>query len=593
MKSGCEAILIFLLIPFLLLAHVPGIRAEEPPPVRPAEAAGRVTLQFQGMDIAEVLKILAEQTGFNIVAGRNVSGRVTLFVKDVDPWEALEVILAANELAYERHGEILNIMTQRDYELVYGQPYQDRRILKSLTPRYAKAADLSRALTQVKTNIGRVVADEATNTLILMDTPAFVEKMERLAQEMDQPVETRVFSLNYGSMKALTPLLQEAVTKGVGKALVDERTNQAAVTDYPFKLEEIGRMVLAFDERSSEVLIEAKIIQVVLSDKFQLGINWEVVGKENFSVAGLGALGLTSGGQLKFTKVAVNRDTDLTALVEALRTFGDTRILSEPRLTVVNNQEAKILVGSKEPYVTTQVSQTGTGTAVTAESVNFIDVGVKLFVTPTIARDGFVSMKIRPEVSSKTGTLTTANKNEIPIVETTEAETVLMVKDGETVILGGLIKDESTKDHQRIPFLGDLPVLGLAFRSTKETEKKTELVVFLTPRILYGAKRESAAVPPALPAGADEGVYQQAIEGLIRSVAHVQSLVTEQKGTAIVSFTLSPNGRVDGSPKVAWADHEALHSPALQAVLAASPFPPFPPEMGDQPRTFEVQVQYE
>ena len=233
--------------------------AEEPPK--------RVTLQFQGMEIVEILKLLADQAGFNIVAGKNVSGRVTLFVKDVDPWEVLEVILASNELAYEKQGTILTIMSQRDYELLHGQPYLDRRVMKSIVPRYAKAADLSRALSQVKSNIGRVIADEGTNTVILLDTPPLVEQMTRIVQEMDLPIQTRIFSLNYGAMKALSPVFQEAVTKGVGKVLIDERTNQMAVTDYPARIEEIARMVQAFDERTREVLIDAKIVQVALSDK--------------------------------------------------------------------------------------------------------------------------------------------------------------------------------------------------------------------------------------------------------------------------------------------------------------------------------------
>ncbi|MBI3615870.1 MAG: hypothetical protein HY211_05065 [Candidatus Omnitrophica bacterium] len=456
----------------------------------PIHAEGKLTLQFQGVDIMEVLKLLAEQAGFNIVAGQSVNGRVTLFVKDVDPWEAFEVILASNDLAYERKGQILTVMTQRDYELLHGRPYQDRRMVKSLTPHYAKAEDLSRALTQVKSNIGRVISDQATNTLILMDTPPVVEEMLKLAQEMDQPLETRIFSLSYGTVKAVTPVLQEAMTKGMGKVSVDERTNQIVVTDYPFKLEALASMVKAFDERATEVLIDAKIIQVTLSDKFQLGIDWAALARENITLKGMGALNLTSGGSIKVANAALNQGGDYKVLIEALRSYGKSKILSEPRLTVINNQEAKILVGSKEPYVTTQISQAGTGTAVTAEQVNFIDVGVKLFVTPTIARDNFITMRIRPEVSSKTGTLTTAQKNEIPIVETAQAETVILVEDGSTVILGGLIRDEDSIDQQRIPLLGDIPVLGALFRSTKDTKKRSELVVFLTPHIITG-ERES------------------------------------------------------------------------------------------------------
>lgn len=495
MRFGCKKILFFLALALMPSPLCAG--AEEPLAQVAVPSAQKITLQFQGVDIMEVLKLLAEQTGFNLVAGKNVSGRVTLFLKDVDPWEALEVILAANELAYERKGKILTIMTQRDYELLYGQPYQDKRVLKSITPQYAKVADLSRALSQMKSNIGRVIADEGTNTLILMDTPSLVEVMLKIVGEMDRPLETRIFSPSYGTVKTLTPLLQEAMTKGVGRISVDERTNQVSVTDYPARLDEMERLVRAFDERSTQVLIEATIIQVVLSDKFQLGIDWEALARENIDIKGLGALNLTSGGILKVAQSSISKQGDYKFLVEALRTYGQTKILSQPRLTVVNNQEAKILVGSKEPYVTQATSQTGTGTAVTSESVTFLDVGIKLFVTPTITRDRFVLIKVRPEVSSKTGTLTTSNKNEIPIVETTEAETVLLVEDGGTVILGGLIKDEISKDHQRIPLLGDIPGLGLLFRSTKDTTKKTELVVLLNPWIISGRRQESPNGAPS------------------------------------------------------------------------------------------------
>ncbi len=586
--ASCELwVVAFFILSFIL---VPGraVQAQE----KPQE---RVTLQFQGVDIREVLKILAEQAGFNLVAGRNVAGQVTLFVKEVDPWEAFEVILAANELAYERQGEILSIMTQRDYELLHGQPYQDRRVFKSMILRYSKVADVSRALTQMKSNIGRVIADEATNTLILMDTPTLVEQMSGLAQGMDQPLETRIFPINYGTVKALTPVLQEAVTKGVGRVLADERSNQAAVTDYPAKLEEIGRIVQAFDERSRQVLIDAKILQVTLSDKFQLGIDWEVLARENITIKGPNALNLTAGGSLKIAQAALSSAGDYKILVEALRTFGNTRILSEPRITVLNNQEAKILVGSKEPYVTTQISQTGTGTAVTAETVNFIDIGVKLFVTPTISRDRFVSMKIRPEVSSRTGTLTTGQKNEVPIVETTEAETVLMVEDGGMVILGGLIKDEVSKDQQRIPFLGDLPVLGIPFRSTKETVKKTELVVFLTPHVLTGSRQESLLGPGQegrSAAPVDEGLhYYGRMVDLIQAVAQAQAPLARASGTVVVHFALRPDGRLVGRPQVVSSGSRLLDRLAVQAVQAASPFPPFPSAWKKR-KTFRVPITY-
>lgn len=601
MKSACKALGVAVLL--LLPAGSP--RAEERELAQlSAPAVGRVTLQFQGMEVVEVLKILAEQAGFDLVAGKNVSGRVTLFLKEVDPWEALEVVLAANELAYEKRGEILTIMTQRDFELLHGQPYADRRVLRSVPLRAAKAADVSRALAQVKSNIGRVVADEVTNTLILMDTPDLVEKMLAISRQMDQPVETRIFSLNNAPVKAVGALLQDSLTKGMGRISVEERSNQLAVTDYPAKLNEIARIIRAFDERSSEVHIDAKIVQVTLSDKFQLGIDWQAFLSKQLQLKGATALNLTTGGILTFDALQGTKHGSSKLLVEALRTFGDTRILSEPRITVVNNQEAKILVGSKEPYVTTQISQSGTGTSITSETVNFIDVGVKLFVTPTISRDGFIQMKIRPEVSSKTSSLTTANKNEIPIVETAEVETVLLVEDGGTVVLGGLIKDEGSVDEQRIPVLGDIPVLGIPFRSQKKTIKKTELVVLLTPRIVEGRRGEAFSSTPQaqqtsraegvfVPAPVDRQAYSAQLTEAIQKVARVQSLLGAQPGTVRLNITLDPDGRLHEKPEVISSEDTVLIDLAQTAALAASPFPAFSPGMGPEPVSFDVTLSYE
>ena len=588
MRSGFK---VALALTIFLCAQSISAQAEDLTRQAGAMEPAKVTMQFQGMDIVEILKLLAEQAGFNLVAGQSVSGKVTLFVKDVDPWEAFEVILAANDLAYEKRGTILSIMTQREYELLHGYPYQDRRIIQSVVPRYAKAADLSRSLTQVKSNIGRIIADEATNTLILMDTPDLIRKMQELIKEMDQPLQTRVFSFNYGLVKTLTPLFQEIITKGVGKISMDERTNQLVVTDTPDKLEQMAVMAKTFDKRSPEVLIDAKILQVALTDQYQYGIDWELLINEKLDFKSAGALNLSSGGALKLGKSTPAGSGDYKFVIEALRTFGDTKVLSEPRILVTNNQEAKILVGSKEPYITTQVSQSGTGTAVTAEQVSFIDVGVKLYVTPTISSEGFISMKIRPEVSSKTGTLITSQKNEIPIVETAEAETVLSVEDQGTVILGGLIRDETSRSEGKTPILGDLPIVKHLFRFRRDSSKKTELLVLLTPRIVTGRRGEPVSSPreKQVESGVD---YYSLLVNLIQAVSRTQALAGGEEGTVVVEFTLNPKGWLEGRPRIISSEEKTLEPLAERAVLIASPYPPFPPEAGDESRTFKIPLTY-
>jgi type II secretory pathway component GspD/PulD (secretin) len=173
------------------------------------------------------------------------------------------------------------------------------------------------------------------------------------------------------------------------------------------------------------------------------------------------------------------------AVVELLQTVGKTNILSTPQIAVVENEEAKILVGTREAYITSSITQT-TGAATTAEQVTFVDVGLQLKVTPTINREGFVTMKIKPEVSSVARLLTTASGNQIPIIETSTAETTVMVKDGVTIVIAGLMKDETFTEERKLPILGDIPILGMAFRVRENRVSKTELIFFLTPSIISG-----------------------------------------------------------------------------------------------------------
>jgi len=488
MNSASKLISLFTLVALTLL----GFPAYAEAPAA-ALAPQRLTLAISGTDVVMVLKDLAEQAHLNLVASKDVTGKVTLFVKDVALEDALDLILLSNGLAADRQGDLLYIMPAREYEQTYGHPYRDKRIAKALPLKFAKAAQVSTVLTQAKSSIGKVLVDESSNTLFLLDVPDAIEQLTTMVAAMDQPTARKIVTLNYAKAKELAPKVQEGLTKGLGTVQSDDRTNALILTDTPQKLAELTELLATFDQRSRQVLIEAKIVQVSLSDKFQMGVDWTSIANKFITVKGLGALGLAAGGQLKIATPELTSRGDYKVLIEALRTFGDTKILSEPRITALNGQEAKILVGSKEPYVTQTISQAGTGTAVTAEQVTFLDVGVKLFVTPTIAQDGFVQLKIRPEVSAKTSTLTTAQKNEIPIVETSEAETSLLVQEGATIILGGLMKDEKSKDHQRIPLLGDLPFLGALFRSTKNVTKHTELMIFLTPHVITGARAEAVS----------------------------------------------------------------------------------------------------
>jgi len=152
---------------------------------------------------------------------------------------------------------------------------------------------------------------------------------------------------------------------------------------------------------------------------------------------------------------------------------------------VVNNQEAKIHVGEKQAYVTTTTT-TGQTTSAIAEQVTFVDVGIQLSVTPTINEDGYITMKVKPEISSVVTTLITPTKNQIPIIDTSMTETTVLIKDGTTLIIGGLRKEEKTRTADQFPFLGKIPLLGFFFKTASSKNERTELLVMLTPHIISG-----------------------------------------------------------------------------------------------------------
>ena len=447
-------------------------------------------LELKDMEILDVLKVIAQKSGLNIVAGQNVQGKVTIYLKRIEVKDALRIILDANDLAYmEDHG-VIRVMTAKDFETKYNHRFSENVQTKAVQLKNSQAADLSGVLNQMKTVNGKVIIDEKSNTLILMDAPDKLNAMEKLIQEIDVPWKTEVFDLSYAKVEDLAAKINEALTTNMGKLKFDKHSNRMVVTDTAAKIEEIRKIIQAFDQKEPEVSIEVKVVQIVLNDEHKMGVDWEAIVSDYHSLNLKNSLNILSdtektGGKLSVGTISKD---DYSVLLEALDTVGKTNILLSPRITAFNNKEAKILVGSTEPYVTTMSLTPSSGGAITtAESVNFIDVGVKLHVTPMVHEDGVITMKIRPEVSSVTRNGTSAGKNNtIAVVDTFEAQTTVTLKDGVTIVIGGLIKDEKIESIKKIPLLGDLPLVGFAFRNEGQLLRKTELVIFLTPQILSG-----------------------------------------------------------------------------------------------------------
>ncbi|MBI4323467.1 MAG: hypothetical protein HY596_04235 [Candidatus Omnitrophica bacterium] len=492
----------------------------EPPTTYLRGMEERVSLDLRSTEATDALKYLATKGGLNIAISKNVAGRVNLFLTDVPIRDVFDLVLRSNELAYDKQGNIYNIMTEAEYRALYGKRFADLRRVETFRLKYAIPEQAFNLLDALKSEIGRLLVDEDSGTVSVMDTPERLRQMEEALGTLEQGNTVRVFDLRYAKAKDVEEQLKDQLeSKKLGFIKADERSNQVIVQTLPNRMKDIEQLVKALDRKTREVLIDGRIVKVSLVNGADTGIDWdkiftnlkfhgidttnsfrttttgtapsEVPGVTKIRIPDINLPGVKtkSGtdhelklGQLAFGTVA----RDGYELFRYLQTLGKTKIMSNPRILVTENQEARIHVGTREAYVTTTTT-TGQTTTTTAEEVQFIDVGIQLVVTPKINEDGFVTMKIKPEISSVIRTLTTPSGNAIPIVDTSTAETNVMVQDGATVIIGGLRKDEKKVTDKQLPYLGRIPLIGPAlFRDRDQDDETSELVVFITPHIVAG-----------------------------------------------------------------------------------------------------------
>ncbi len=447
----------------------------------------KVTLALNDTNIVDALVYLSEKAEINVAVSKTVQGRATLSLNNVSIRDALEIILISNELACEKRGEIFYVMPASDYESIHGERWSEVRQARIFKLQYAKPADVTALLQTVISRVGNVVSDNDSGTVVVMDTPEKLEQVRQTVETVDKEMLTRVFNLKYANAADVVANLQPRLdAKGLGSAKADDKYNRVIVYTLPGKMDEIEKVVIQLDAKIKQVLIEAKIVRVALTPEFEFGVDWQrLIQRELITVDSHFPFNpTTTFGQVVIGKLG---KINIDAIMKFLKTVGETKLLSSPRITALNNEEAKIFVGTKEVY-TTSSTTTATAGNTTATTVNFLDVGIQLKVTPVINDDGFVLMKIRPEVSRVDHFFETPEGDKIPVVDTTNAETRVMVKDGNVIIIGGLIRDETTSDTDKFPGLGDLPILGNAFKHVHETRNKSELVVFLTPHIIDAEK---------------------------------------------------------------------------------------------------------
>jgi len=313
---------------------------------------------------------------------------------------------------------------------------------------------------------------------------------------------TRMFTLNLASggkssaWESIEAELKKMMTNE-GTIILNAQAGTIVVSDQAESLDQIGAYLDMIEEAMSrQVLVETKIIEVVLSDTFQFGIDYSFfsdmigVGVEG-TLAGGAVLSQslsTGGGALKFGVTQANK---FSALLDLLQTQGQVNVLSSPRIVTLNNMTATINIAEQVPVIGRTIVDSTAGTR-TEFDISFQDAGIKLEVTPKIGRSGEMIMTVKPKITEQTGTVTTPDGLQTqPILNIRESSNTIKVRDAESIVIGGFIQNRKTEILTKVPVLGDIPFINPLFRSTKQKIDKVELIIILTPRILNGTTNQA------------------------------------------------------------------------------------------------------
>ncbi|TXH61918.1 secretin N-terminal domain-containing protein [Piscinibacter sp.] len=343
---------------------------------------------------------------------------------------------------------------------------------------YLRNASVEEALDLiVSTNqLAKKVVDEKT-ILVYPNTP------EKQREHQDQVI--RVFHLASADAKGAAAFLRSMLK--IKEPFVDERTNMLALRESPETIQLAERLVAIYDGNEPEVMLELEVLEVGSTRLTELGLKFpDSIGFSILPPAGEDGLTVANLRRIGGDRVGVS----LAGLLLSMRReVGDFEILANPRIRAKNKEKARVLIGDKFPVVTTTTSQTG----FIAESVSYLDVGLKLDLEPVVYADDEVNIKVALEVSSLSSQLKTSTGLVAYQVKTRNASTTLRLRDGETQVLAGLISREQRSDANRVPGAGDMPVLGRLFSSQLDDGRRSELVLAVTPRVLRNLRRLDAS----------------------------------------------------------------------------------------------------
>jgi type IV pilus assembly protein PilQ len=411
----------------------------------------KISLDLQDADLVNVMRLFAEVANLNIILAPDVKGKVTVRMVNI-PWDqAMDIILKMNGLGYLLEDNVLRI------------------------------ASVS-ALTKE--------AEE--------------ESRSKEAKKKAEDLITRIVPINYSTASVIEGTIKKSLSPR-GETVTDARTNTLIVKDIARNVDEVVSLIKLLDKPIPQIMIEARIVQANTNFSRQIGVQWggkfsadaahgnptglvfpnsitatgssvmgpTPSGNGNFLVNMPAAVGQGSGGSIGLSFGSISKAINLDLVLSALESTGEGKVISSPRVSALDNKEAKIEQGVSIPFSTTSASGT---------QIQFIDAKLSLVVTPHATPDNKIFLKIQATKNAPDTSLLGATGQ--PSIQKAEATTEILLGNGETAVIGGIIINERNVSYTKVPFFGDLPLIGWLFKNKSNTDTKQELLIFVTPKII-------------------------------------------------------------------------------------------------------------
>ncbi|MCS6900311.1 MAG: type IV pilus secretin PilQ [Polyangiaceae bacterium] len=425
----------------------------------------RVDLDMKDADVHNVLRILADVGKVNIVTADNVKGDVTLRLRNV-PWDqALDVVLQAKGLGMIRQGNMIRVAPLADLEKEREMAIARRKQELELAPvetrlipvSYADAATMQGRAKELLSPRGSIAVDDRTNVLIVRDVAGNLNQIEELVKSLD--TQTPQVLVEARIVEATSRYLRDIGIQWGGDATFSPATGNPTGLAFPTSVTAVGG---AHDAQTPTA---------------GLSPFTRIVQNPNFAINLPAAVGTGQGGALGLSFGSLNNAVNLAVRLSAAESSGMLRIVSSPRILTLDNKEATIAQGTLIPF--SQISAQGVQT-------NFQEAKLQLKVRPHVTSDGSISMHVKINRDEPDFNQTSARGD--PTILKREAETDLLVMDGHTAVIGGIFTRNTGRNLDQVPFFGDIPLLGILFQRRRSSDSRSELVIFLSPRIVNRAE---------------------------------------------------------------------------------------------------------